>query len=352
MSLILKSNKSLEFNKLSSLVSTPKLEIDFRDGKYRKNGLAVNSLDFLLEKTTLGRSGKYNSYAEWSEVMDYMLRVSIDPTAFKKGMLIEAGFNNLFINSKQPVSQSINILPSLTTAYMLSVTGGGSATLTIDGLIIGVATQFNPVTYFASANIAKSAVITINGVLDYVGFYSSAQAVERITRITTLSTGANYVGDVVRIKQGIINELLTNWTGCIVLKNYIPKDVFDRTKVAAQSGSIVQIKNASQNGIYVARQENGPRRNLLRTKSINESITDLPTDLSNNNTFALNFTKTSAKLAHNGHLSELLTFAEVVPTDILIGCGDTWSSNINNYVEQILLYDRQLTDDELMLITK
>ena len=67
--------------------------------------------------------------------------------------------------------------------------------------------------------------------------------------------------------------------------------------------------------------------------------------------YALNFSPVAAKLAHNGSMSNEVTMSGVALSDIFVGSGEAWSTTITNYVQEILLFNRQLTDAELIKIT-
>lgn len=353
MTLFLQSDKAIKLPKLSSKVLGAKLEIDFRDGTNKLNGALVD-LNTLIEKTNKGRGGKIDAYGIWTETLDYELGVSVDQRTFNRGLIVEQSYTNLFLNSKAPVTQTISVtITAATEALILSAAGNGIVEAKIGGLLLGKASNQNPVVIHGSklGLGTHSIEIIVTGALSYVGLYRSVQMVERVSRLTTLGTTAALADTVIRIKPSVINSLIASWTGCIVIKNYVPQDIFDRTKNTAQSGSILQVKNAEGKGYFVARQENGPLTNILRRFDMTEKIEQTNTPVSNSNIYALNFSPTSAKLAHNGSLSNEVTTTGVTFSDIFVGSGNSWSTTITNYVQEILLFDRQLTDEELISIT-
>ncbi|MBJ8472558.1 hypothetical protein [Acinetobacter pittii] len=353
MTLYLQSDKAIKLPKLSNKVSGAKLVIDFRDSTYLQNGNAVG-LSTLIEKTSAGLGGKYDTNGVWSEVAQYELGMSVDQRTFNRGLLVEAPFANLFLNSKAPASQTVTItVAAVTEVFILSVVGTGSVEVKIGSKSFGSASYQKPLVVFGTDITVGTfnVVLTVTGELSYVGFYRTVQAVERIARITTIANLVTRVGDVVKIKQSVLAGLLTNFTGCVVIKNYIPVNIYDRSKNIAQSGSILQVKNTEGKGYYVARQENGPVTNILRRSDATEKIEQTNTQLSNLNIYALNFSPASAKLAHNGSLSNQVAMSGVALSDIFVGSGDAWSATITNYVQEILLFDRNLTDEELIKIT-
>ncbi|MDN4021506.1 hypothetical protein QX205_15630 [Acinetobacter pittii] len=353
MTLFLQADKSLKLPKLSEKVSGAVLQLDFRDNTFKRSGSDA-ALSTLIEKTSQGVGGKYDAYGTWEQVVQYGLDVSVDQQTFNRGLLIEAPFANLFLNSKTPVTQTISItVAAVTEAFILSVAGTGSVEIKIGSKSFGTASYQKPLVLYGSDITIGTfdAVLTVTGTLSYVGFYRTVQAVERVARVTTVGNLVTRVGDVVKINQAVLNTLLTNFTGCIVVKNYIPNDIFDRSKTNAQSGSIIQVKNTAHKGYFVARQENGPMTNLLRRIDATEKIEQTGTQLSSSNVYALNFNPASAKLAHNGSLSNELTLTGVTLSDIFIGSGDNWSTVISNYIQEVLLFDRNLTDQELIAIS-
>lgn len=353
MTLFLQADKALKLPKLSEKVGGAVLQLDFRDNTFKRSGLDV-ALSTLIEKTSQGVGGKYDAYGVWEEVAQYGLGVSVDQETFNRGLLIEASFANLFLNSKAPVTQTISVtVTAATEAFLLSVVGSGSATVSVGSKVFGSATYQKPL-HIQGDEFGigtHNVVITVNSPLEYVGFYRTVQAVERIARITTAGNLVTRVADVVKIKQDVLNALLTNFTGCIVVKNYSPNNIFDRSKTIAQSGSILQVKNTEHKGYFVARQENGTMTNLLRRSDATEKIEQTNTPLSNSNVYALNFSPTSAKLAHNGSTSNAVAMSGVALSGIFVGSGEAWSTTITNYVQEILLFNRQLSDEELIKIT-
>jgi|GEM_PF-5456699 len=353
MTLFLQSDKALKLPKLSEKVGGAVLQLDFRDNTFKRSGSDV-ALNTLIEKTSLGVGGKYDAYGTWGEVAQYGLDTSVDQQTFNRGLLIEAPFANLFLNSKSPVTQTISItVAAVTEAFLLSVVGTGSATVTVGSKVFGSATYQEPL-HIQGDELGigtHEVVITVNNQLEYVGFYRTVQAVDRIARVTTLGNLVTRVGDIVKIKQAVLSALLTNFTGCVVIKNHVPNNIFDRSKTISQSYSIIQVKNTAHKGFFVARQENGPMTNILRRSDATEKIEHTNTPLSNSNVYALNFSQTGAKLAHNGSLSNEVTLTGVTLSDIFIGSGDNWSTIFTNYVQEILLFDRQLSDEELKKIT-
>lgn len=354
MTLFLQSDKAIKLPKLSSKVLGAKLEIDFRDGTNKLNGALV-ALNTLIEKKNLGRGGKIDAYGQWSETSDYELGVSVDQRTFNRGLIVEQGYSNLFLNSKAPVTQTISITISATTeALILSAAGAGIAEAKKGGISLGKASNQNPIVIHGSdlGLGTHNIEIIVTGALSYVGLYRSVQMVERISRLTTLGNIVTLADGIIKIKPSVVSSLIPSWVGCIVIKNYIPQDIFDRSKNIVQSGSILQVKNTDSKGYFVARQENGHVKNILRKFDGIEKIEDVNTPLSNTNVYALNFDNTRAKLAHNGLISNQVQMSTPVAlTDIYIGSGDAWSKTITNYVQEILLFDRQLTDEELIKIT-
>lgn len=353
MTLFLQSDKAIKLPKLSSKVSGAKLEIDFRDGTNKLNGTLAD-LNTLIEKKNIGRGGKFDAYGLWSETLDYELGVSVDQRTFNRGLIAEQGYTNLFLNSKAPVTQTISITISATIeALILSVAGTGVAEAKKGGLSLGKASNQNPIVIHGSdlGLGIHSIEIIVTGALSYVGLYRSTQMVARISRLTTGGVPATLLDSIIKIKPSVVSSLIPSWVGCVVIKNYIPQDIFDRSKNGAQSGSILQVKNTDSKGYFVARQENGLVTNILRRFDVTEKIEQTNTPLSNSNIYALNFSPTSAKLAHNGSLSNQVTMSGVALSDIFVGSGDAWSSTLTNYVQEILLFDRQLTEEELIEIT-
>lgn len=357
MALILKSNSKLEYPSLEQLIGkSASLHLDFRNQSYKINGVPTSSISDVITVERKARSGKYDVFGNWEEVIpDDTPIISVDQYSYKKGLLIEAAFTNLLLNSKTPNTQTITVtVPNLTTAYILSVGGTGEAVLTVNGVVVGTAREGQPLPYLPDSTGSKTIKVEPVGSLSYYGFYSSVEARNRVTRPTSTTAAAPVVTPKASIKSTILADILgTNFSGCLVVRQFFPPDIFDRSKTVVQTGSITQIRGAGNPGIFVGRQENGGLTNLVRAQGSaeGEKLSAINSPLQRSNIYALNFSSTSAKLSANGYLSEALSFPEITPNRIYIGSGDFWSINVTNYIEEVLVFNSQLTDDELLKIT-
>lgn len=356
MGLVLKSNTAMTLKKLTDLgLSGVTAHLDFRDGTY-KQGSTVVELTSLLTCIRSTAGGSLNAYSEYTEVGANLLRTSYSPSVAKKGLLIEGQFTNYFLNSQTPANQSITISQATNIANVLDVIGTGSAKLyDASNNLIGTAKQGQPLVYLPSAAATVTLNVVIEGSLQFCSYHTSVECVRQVTRVKTTTAAVQANTDVVKLIAAKITELLgSDLTGCIVVKQFFPSKIFDRSKTLARTSPILQFTTTDNNvGIFVNRAENSPLGNFLRVRTATPVETVKPTSstLQQSNIFAVNVSPTAAQLAVNGEIGEEITFSSLALNEILIGSGEAYSTNSTNYIEEILFFDRVLTTDELKLIS-
>ena len=357
MTIAIKSNIAIKLKKLTDYnISGLTASLDFRDGTYKKNGANI-ALSDLIAVTRSTTGGQYDAYANYSEVGANMPRISTDLTSVKKGLFVESGFTNQFKNSFAPANQSIATSQSIGAPLILDVVGTGSITVSKSGVALGTATQDNPVVIFPDTTGSVTYDFIVSGSLTYAAFYISTSAIKRVTRAKTTTANITVNSDIAQIigSSKLIDLFGSDKTGCVVIKQFTPKNVFERTKSNAQTTPILQLIDAttSTSGVFVNRQLNSTLGNFLRIQDgAKEQIYSASLELKQRNIYAINVSPTTAKMAVNGALSGKLTFNTLDYATINIASGTSYSANDTQYVEEILFFDRELTDDELKLITK
>lgn len=355
MTVVVQSDVSVIYKKLTDL-GIPNLtgSLDFRDATYKVGANPVALTD-VLACTRNNIAGSYNGMFDYSTVANNLPRITTDPSTMKKGLMVEAMFVNSLLNSTAPVNRTLTFGLGSKVALVLECIGTGSVEIFSSGVSLGVATQSRPVVYInttaATQNLNLSLVV--GGTLEYYCLYSGTGNRKRVTRIVTSAATATYNSDVIKLNENQLAALFNNGEGCVVIKQAFPLALFDRNQTASTTLPFFQFLEASSDsGIFVNRMENGIRPNFLRLKdSVIERFVN-SAELAENNTVAINFSKTGAKLAINGNVGQSLAFnAAIDLTRMYFSSGITYTTNGTQVLQEILFFNRQLTDQELLLIT-
>jgi len=218
-----------------------------------------------------------------------------------------------------------------------------------------IATQGKPFVYLPVATATVTLNVVIEGSLELCTYYTTIDCVRQVTRVKTTTAAVQANTDIVKLITAKIIELLgSDLTGCIVVKQFVPGKIFDRSKTQARTSPILQFTTTDNNvGIFVNRAENSPLGNFLRVRTAASVETVKPTSLTlqQSNIFAVNVSPTASQLAVNGEIGEEITFPAMTLNKLSIGSGEAYSINNTNYIEEILFFDRVLTVDELKAIS-
>lgn len=356
MGLVLKSSNAMLLKKLTDL-GLPGVTgyLDFRDSTFKQGSVLLDITSLLTcVRSTVG--GAVNAYTEYTEVAPNMLRTSYSSSVAKKGLLIEGQFTNYFLNSYAPANQSISIPQATNIANVLDVIGTGTAKLyDASNNLLGTATQGKPFVYLPLASGTVTLNVVIEGSLQFCSYYTTIDCVRQVTRARTTTAPLQVNSDIVKLISNKISELLgSDLAGCIVIKQFVPGKIFDRSKTQARTSPILQFTTTDNNvGIFVNRAENSSLGNFLRVRTATSVETVKPTSLTlqQSNIFAVNVSPTSAQLAVNGEIGEEITFTTMPLNKLCFGSGEAYSTNNTNYIEEILFFDRALTVDELKKIS-
>lgn len=355
MTTVVQSDVSVVYPKLTDL-SIPNLtgSLDFRDATF-KVGSSTVALTDVITCTRANTAGSYNGAFDYSVVNSNLPRTTVDPTTTKKGLMIEAMFVNSLLNSTAPASRSLSFTLGSKVAAVLECIGTGSVEIKDGSTILGTATQDKPFVYVNAGTGSQTLnlTLTVSGTLQYYCLYSGTGNRKRVTRIVTTTVAATYNSDVIQVNTSQLATLFNNGEGCVVIKQSFPKAIFDRNLTNSSTLPFFQFLEATTtNGIFVSRMENGSRPNFLRLKDAVVEPFLNSAELSENNTMAINFSKTGAKLAMNGVIGQTLSFsASTDLTRMYLGSGITYTTNGTQVLQEVLFFNRQLTDQELLTIT-
>lgn len=356
MATIFKSNsiakKYLATSLKLSLPSDFKLSADFVMEKYTING-AVKTISDILTNTRSTAAGYINDTGAYIVAPPAVPRLHND-SDLGKGLLIEPVFTNQLANSAVPAAQTVTVNISALTWNVLQVWGAGSCAIEIkdstgNSITSGVSTQSAPFMYKHTASISGAQVTVTPSNLTHFQFYTSA--LPRIKQTKAPSTGVVAV-EINQLNQALFQSLLsTRNEMTVVLRKVEMKDYVDVTKSAAQSGTIMQaIEDTSGKGLFVARQKGGANnkgvlRVLTSTESLKTNIESVSDEV-----FALAFSSTEAKIFQNGTILKTTISEALTLVKLYIGGGVSWSTTFEQLIKELYVYDRKLTDAELLEI--
>lgn len=343
------------------------LFLDFENGIYEsKSNNTVNrnySLTDVLEVTRSNLSGEPISVSKLG------IEKKITSTTELRTMLLANGRfgvlqedirQNLFLNSAAPVTQTISV-PAGLGEIIVSCVGTGSIVVTG-----GVAETNSTVTENTpkaftknSTGAATSLTLTVNGSLSHVQVEVASGATTASSKITTADSVTFRNREFVKVKQSLFDVLIQNKTGFTVLSQTIDVNTavntanhvsnrlgFDTTtgKVIAMSGV-----NAASNmlgytvGFVGSAATTGT--NSIGNPAGNQLFKPY------NNALAIN--SGVIKSAHNGLLKPTIVVANpLTATNITLGHGyDGGYAGLNGIVTKLVVYDRILSDVEIVEIT-
>lgn len=382
MSLLIQSNSTLEIkNRLADKVLGAALAIDFRDGYAKKNGTTDLTIDdaIAIEQPNIMGSTKLNN--TYTPVAANKPAISTYKSSVKKGLIVETPAYHFMLQSNNPVSKNAIINHFNYELLTLMIKGTGKVRLYIDDLggYIGEATQDKPLYYSQTTAQGQglAARLEVIGQVSYYQIVSSPTFEERTAKISTTTDWLLVAPTKVKIKTSLVQELLgAEKTGCLVLKVHKPKQIQLDSRVSKWGGklatprvsTIAQITDNAGKGIYFAHYSDGVNFNLdvghkLRTMdstnqekelSIKPYFRDVETVI-----VAINFSKNKASAYINGEPvvngsmpSAAIDFATVGLQDIyLMGGDDLWSKTSSSMLEQVALYNRNLSIVEMAAIT-
>lgn len=353
MTLILKSDTAMKVRELKGVAASSVLSLDFNNKSFIKNGTNLNSLDNVLVSTATNPRGYYTPFGVYGEVTDNSNVASTDLDTFKRGLLIESNSANLYGNSSTPTVKTLTFSSDRLNAHILRMVGTGSLQVKEGGSVIGTVNEKNVLLFSSTeTTVTRTIEVTPIGDVSYVAFEKTAIPVPRVTRIKTLNSSAiSYKSALVQIDPTLLSELLTNFEGCIVIKQHIPESYGNRESYNRQTIAVLSATDGATNGIFAVKGISSPYEFALRTMSTKEVIRESLLTSKTRTITALNFSKTNAKMYINSINIGESTFDSVALSKLFIGSSDVWSTTGTNYIEEVLLFDRQLTDEEMIEVT-
>lgn len=354
MTLVLKSNVKMNTGNLKSKIGLePVVAADFVGETYLVDGQNVGIND-VVSVSNNRLAGKLDAFGNYSEATASKVPVlAFDPVRLKKGLQVDSPAENFFVSAKSPKSFSRQLVINTASVLVLKVVGAGSATLTVAGVNAGIATENNPVIYKTQTTDTVTVSVDVSGSISFGGLYRVLDARPFVGRYEDGSTAAK---DIVSVSSNALSKL-TNMTGCIVIKNALKSQIFDRSLTKSETYLLAQIIDSTagsqSKGFSVAFKENHNDTYAFRGYDSAEKIVSIANANARNanNTIAVNFSKTKITVAINGELLGSLQLSAVNVDTINIASGH-WGSTTPQLIESYMLYNRELTNDELIAVTK
>ena len=343
------------------------LFLDFENGIYEsKSNNTVNrnySLTDVLEVTRSNLSGEPISVSKQG------VEKKITSTTELRTMLLANGRfgvlqedirQYLFLNSAAPVTQTISV-PAGLGKIVVSCVGIGSVVVTG-----GVAETGSTVTQSTAKAFTKNATgvatnltLTLSGSLSHVQVEVSSGATTASSKITTTGAAAFRNREFVKVKQSLFDSLIQNKTGFTVLSQTIDTNtainsvnhISDRLGIDTTTGKVL-----AMSGVNAASNMLGYTVGFVgstATTGTNSNGASAGNQLFKpyNNALAIN--NGVIKSAHNGLLKPTIAVANpLTATNITLGHGyDGGYAGLNGIVTKLVVYDRILSDVEIVEIT-
>lgn len=358
MSLILKSNNALQLKKITDAVSNPKLYLDFRDGDFKKNGAALANASEALKNTRNAISYGLDAFGNSISSIHHTLLVSSDLEGSVKGVNISGKIDfNQFLNSFSPVTQSVTITkPATNKAYIVQVIGSGHIKVSIDGVQTAIATQDNPYVYTTKETTQKVFNLEVVGDLYYAALLETSTGRVAQALIKTSSLNARGAIDWVTVLPSVVSEILPSGVGTIVIRQKLNSVITKAANFPIFTNTAIAVRAAAEsltNQINLVSRDNHSSNYAIRSQfDGNETLLQSNEPLQDDNVFALTLGTTESKGFVNGLSLGTVPRSNTTIHDISLASSSLWGGvQSENFLVEVAVYDRVLTDDELKVIT-
>ncbi|MCW1508529.1 hypothetical protein OLN41_05180 [Acinetobacter baumannii] len=350
MTLELKTNVVVKNYIISALEMTIpsdyNAKLDFWKGDYVLNG-KKKTLTEMISTTRSTVAGFTNKDGFYSEVAANVPRIHYDEKV-GIGLLCEAAVTNLVANPTQPVSQIVSVNLTTTNYLIFQVFGVGQAEITIGSVASGIVTQDQPFIYKASAVQTVNVNITVTGNLTHFQLFQSNSAKPIQTHIKN-----SQAADIHYFKQ------TPHRKGTLILKR---SEIPDLTNIIAtgRSFTIVQMLEKTSGAILLASSKSSTlSQKLLKysNASITNSSAEYKFDVVNyDETIAISWDLDTlqVKILSSGNIFKQTVTAmngvDGIDRLILGTTATGWGATCEQIIKELYVYDRVLTDNELLAI--
>lgn len=356
MTLILKSNTKMKVTRATDVVPNAAVEMYFSEESYKKGSQVLSLLD-VIETNQASETGYYDVSGNYKTAAGLTPRVGFGKNSYKKGLVVEPAFVNHFRNSFTPVSHSISLTVGAGAYLVMSIVGKGSVDFYCKEVLVGTVTETSPKVYhnpLATNEVGVAIRFEVTGDVEYASLDATTTNNRvGVTRIRTGSAAATKTAEIVKVKKTLLDSFLTAQKGTVVIKFYSPPTVFGLGDIKR----VVDVKNTVNGyGTYAAFSDIGNVPYQLRTSAASglqgrtlSKGTDFVTPLSK--TMAMSFGEVNRLFCNGEKVGEIQSSLSS-SLDILLSVGGkAWSEDNMKYVESLVIYSRELTDDELLLLS-
>lgn len=357
MTLILKSNAKMKVTRATDVVPNAAVEMYFSEESYKKGSQVLSLLD-VIETNQASETGYYDVAGNYKTVAGLTPRVGFGKNSYKKGLVVEPAYVNHFRNSFTPVSHSISLTVGAGAYLVMSIIGRGSVDFYCKDVLVGTVTETSPKVYHNPLATNEDGVairFEVTGDVEYASL--DATLVNNRLGVTRIQTGggvaATKSGEALKVKRSLLDSVLTEPKGAVVIKFYSPSTVFSLGNIKR----VVDVKNIVNGyGTYAAFNDTGNVPYQLRTSSASgfqgrtlSKGTDFVTPPSK--TMAMSFGEVNRLFCNGEKVGEIQSSLSSSLDMMLSIGGKAWSEDNMKYVESLVIYSRELTDDELLLLS-
>lgn len=353
MATIIKSN-SVANNYIASglQLSAPsdfKSKLDFSAEEYILNG-SPTTLSQAISTIRASVGGYIDSSGVYKTVPANTPRIHHDPFA-GKGLLCESQGINLLANPTAPATQSVFMYATPVNFIVLQVWGTGSAALSINGESFGVATEASPLVIVPTVTGDQTSNITVSGYLSHFQLYVSTSAQIRQTKFSGTSAA-----DAHTFRPNLPNPK----RGTLLLKRSELEWRNPSIAVGARVFNIVQLLNTTA-GLFSLGTQKGvasPKKSYY-TRITNDNTGVVPVSFGTEKTrevvaVCYDIDTKVLKILENGVISNftLPNFTDTAGFEryILGTTASSYWTNYNQLIQEVYVYDRILSDTELLQI--
>lgn len=357
MSIILKSNvvaKKVIASKLA--INAPqdfKVAMDFTKERYAYNGVSKD-ISELLTSTRSQAGGYINNSGEYAVASPSVIRIHNDPYA-GKGMLSEAAYTNNLANPSAPATQTITTNIAAGVYFMIQVWGEGSCQVDIKtdaGVSVssGVATEALPFYYLSVAGITGAKVtVTPNGITHFQNQVGRSTAKKQTKNLGIVTA------DITTFNNTYLANLLSSRSELtVVVRRRSIKHMIPNMTTAVTLGTVVALTNSTSiEGVFASRNIGLNNLGTLRRNigAENNSVTNGVSTDDADDIFAVAVNNSGVSMAHKGAVVALpITSGIADMSKLYIGGGSSYLVNDEHIIKELYIYDRKLTDAELLKI--